>query len=263
MRARASLIRFALNAPARPRLLVSSTSATRSGFTGCRSSGNRSARSGEYRLEITSESACAYGRAATTRSCARFIFEVATISIVRVILRVFSTERMRPLSSRPLAMTARDGLLVLLERPLEIRLDLLRQHLLGAETLAYLGELGGDELVQSLLPCTDLIDLNVVEIPVRHGIDGRDLLLHRHGLVLSLLQHFDRACTTLELALRGGVEVRRERRECLELAVLREVEAEAAGNRTHRLHLSGSTDAADGDTDVHPRTNARVAEVGL
>ena len=34
----------------------------------------------------------AYGRAATTRSCARFIFEVATISIVRVILRVFSTD---------------------------------------------------------------------------------------------------------------------------------------------------------------------------
>ena len=43
----------------------------------------------------------------TTRSCARFIFDVATISIVRVILRVFSTDLMRPLSSRPLAMRRR------------------------------------------------------------------------------------------------------------------------------------------------------------
>ena len=53
---------------------------------------------------MTSPSARAYGRAATTRSWARFIFEVATISIVRVILRVFSTDLIRPLSSRPFAM---------------------------------------------------------------------------------------------------------------------------------------------------------------
>src|SRR5690242_1215827 len=53
---------------------------------------------------MTSPNACAYGRAAMTRSIARFIFDVATISIVRVILRVFSTDLMRPLSSRPLAI---------------------------------------------------------------------------------------------------------------------------------------------------------------
>ena len=39
-----------------------------------------------------------------TRSCARFIFEVATISMVRVIFRVFSTDLIRPFSSRPLAI---------------------------------------------------------------------------------------------------------------------------------------------------------------
>src|SRR3954468_19260012 len=53
---------------------------------------------------MTSLSAFAYGRAATTRSDARFIFDVATISIVRVILRVFSTDLIRPLSSLPLAI---------------------------------------------------------------------------------------------------------------------------------------------------------------
>src|SRR4029079_9171124 len=107
------------------------------------------------RPEMPSVSAFAYGRAATTRSCARFILEVATISIVRVILRVFSTDLMRPFSSRPLAMIpqsviewwleargrerrlARDrDLLVLVDGPLQVRLDLLRQHLLGAEPLA-------------------------------------------------------------------------------------------------------------------------------
>src|SRR5207302_6676845 len=56
---------------------------------------------------MTSASARANGRAATTRSCARFIFDVATISIVRVIFRVFSTLLIRPLSSRPLAMGSR------------------------------------------------------------------------------------------------------------------------------------------------------------
>src|SRR5258708_36573579 len=61
---------------------------------------------------MTPASAFGYGRAATTRSCARFIFEVATISIVRVILRVCSTDFIRPLSSRPLAIDhlgGRDG----------------------------------------------------------------------------------------------------------------------------------------------------------
>jgi len=38
----------------------------------------------------------AYGRAAITRSCARFNFDVDTISIVFVICRVFSTDRRLP-----------------------------------------------------------------------------------------------------------------------------------------------------------------------
>src|SRR3954465_11246558 len=54
---------------------------------------------------MTSPNAWAYGRAAMTRSIARFIFDVATISIVRVILRVFSTVLIRPFSSRPFAIS--------------------------------------------------------------------------------------------------------------------------------------------------------------
>ena len=55
---------------------------------------------------MTSASRSAYGRAASTRSCARLSLDVETISIVRVILRVFWTERMRPLSSLALAMVS-------------------------------------------------------------------------------------------------------------------------------------------------------------
>ena len=101
---RASLSRLALNAPASPRFDVRRSTAARFAVAGWRSSGKRSARSAEYRLAIVSAIAVAYGRAAATRSVARFNFDVATISMVRVIFRVFSTDLMRPLSSRPLAM---------------------------------------------------------------------------------------------------------------------------------------------------------------
>src|SRR6476619_625893 len=101
---------------------------------------------------MTAASALAYGRAATTRSWARFIFEVATISSVRVILRVFSTDLMRPLSSRPFAILevrlrdagVRRGAAVLLlegfDAVLELGLDLLRERLAGLDAVADLRE---------------------------------------------------------------------------------------------------------------------------
>src|SRR5215470_1742455 len=106
---------------------------------------------------MTSRSACAYGRAAATRSCARFIFDVATISIVRVIFRVFSTDLMRVLSSLPLAMVLEvalrdargfrraDRFLVRFDAALEVGLDLLRQRLAGAQSFADLREAVGHE----------------------------------------------------------------------------------------------------------------------
>ena len=72
---------------------------------------------------------------------------------------------------------------------------------------------------------------HVVDEAVGHRVDDHDLLLDRHRLVLPLLEHFDRARAAIELPLRRGVEVRRERGERFELAVLREVEAETAGDR--------------------------------
>ena len=94
----------ALNPPAIPRFDVSRSTAAFFTTFGWRRSGKSPSRSLLYRLEMTSARARAYGRAAITRSCDRFIFEVAIISSVRVILRVFSTDLMRPFNSLPLAI---------------------------------------------------------------------------------------------------------------------------------------------------------------
>ena len=100
-RAEVSLMRLALNAPASPRLLViPTTAARRMSPSTRRSNGNRSTRIGSWRSRMISASAAAYGRAAITRSLARFNFDVATISIVFVIWRVLSTDLMRRRSSR-------------------------------------------------------------------------------------------------------------------------------------------------------------------
>ncbi len=66
---------------------------------GRRSSGNCSANAGSCKSAMISAKAAAYGRAAITRSCARLSFDVATISIVLVICRVFSTDLIRRRSS--------------------------------------------------------------------------------------------------------------------------------------------------------------------
>src|SRR3954469_9716781 len=136
---------------------------------------------------MTAPNDCAYGRAATTRSIDRFIFEVATISIVRVILRVFSTDLMRPFSSRPLAMiysliaVAGSGWRseILLRNPLSgvgaeallERFDAATQRILGvlghillrANRLGHLRELGLHELEELALPAPHRAHSHVVE----------------------------------------------------------------------------------------------------
>ena len=82
-------------------------------------------------------------------------------------------------------------------------------------------------------------------------------LLHREGLVLRLLEQLDQARAAGELRLRRGVEVGAEGRERLQLAVLREVEAQAAGHLLHRLELGRAADAGHRDADVDGRADAR------
>src|SRR6185437_9385181 len=210
------------------------------------------------------DSACAYGRAAVTRSWARFNFDVATISNVRVILRVFSTDLMRPLSSRPLAMARGAGaLLVFLDAAAKGFFDLLGQHLAGAEPLADLWVARAHELVETALPLAHARHRHVVDEPVRHGEDDHDLLLDRHRLVLALLEHFDRARAAIELPPGGGVQVRRKGGKGFQFSKLGEVEPQAAGDRLHRLDLRRPADARHRDAGVDRRAHAGEEQIGF
>src|SRR5439155_5303320 len=73
----------------------------------------------------------------------------------------------------------------------------------------------------------------------------------------------DHALSARERLARRLVELGAELRECLQLAVLREVEPQASGDLLHRLRLRGTADARDRDTDVDRWTHAREEEVAL
>ncbi len=88
-------------------------------------------------------------------------------------------------------------------------------------------------------------------------------LLDRERGVLRLLEQLDQAGTALELGLGGLVEVGAEGGERLELAVLGQVQAQAAGDRLHRLGLRRAADAGHRDADVDGRADTGVEQVGL
>src|SRR4051812_7923903 len=161
---------------------------------------------------------------------------------------------------RPLLARAR-GLLVCIDSTAQVRLHFLREVLRLTQRVADLWETRAHELEEAPLPAAYVLRRHVVEEAVRDGVDDHHLLLDGHRLILPLLQHFDGARAAVELALRGGVEVRRECRECLELAVLCEIEAQAPGDLPHRLDLRRATDARHRDADVDRGPDAREKEI--
>src|ERR1041385_7021949 len=186
MRRRASLMRFALNAPQSPRFDVTRITAARAGpplamGAGRRSSGNRSASSGVTRSASTERSASAYGRAATTRSWARLSLLVATSSIVRVIFRVFCTDLIRPRSCRPLPamLLGPEERLERGDRRVEGRGQLLVEGTPGPDALEHRARSRAEILQEIALPLPDVADVHVVEEAVGDGVDDRHLPLHR------------------------------------------------------------------------------------
>jgi hypothetical protein len=105
--------------------------------------------------------------------------------------------------------------------------------------------------------------VDLVEVAVGGRPDDRDLLGEPDRLVLGLLEHLDQPVAPVELRLRRLVQVGAERRERLQLAELREVEPERAGDLLHRLGLRVAADPGDRDADVDGRPDALVEEVGL
>ena len=83
------------------------------------------------------------------------------------------------------------------------------------------------------------------------------------GAALVLVERLDQALTAGQRALRVGVEVGAELRERLEVAVLRELDLQAAGDLLHRADLRVAAHARHRDADVDGRAHARVEEVRL
>src|SRR4029453_14542970 len=91
--------------------------------------------------------------------------------------------------------------------------------------------------IEERLELADRVDRELIEQALRAREDDHDLLLDRQWLILALLQELDHALTAGELRLRGAIEVGAELGERGELAELREVEPELAGNLPHGAHL--------------------------
>ena len=120
---------------------------------------------------------------------------------------------------------------------------------------------GAERLAQLVLKTRHEADGDAVEIAVVACIDRDDLLLEGPRLVLRLVERRNHAGTASECLLRGRIELRAELGERLELAELRQVEAQAACDLLHRLGLRVTTDAGDGRPDVDGRLDARVEEL--
>ena len=80
---------------------------------------------------------------------------------------------------------------------------------------------------------------------------------------LVLVERLDQALAAGQRPLGVGVEVGAELREGLEVAVLRQLELQAAGDLLHRRDLRVAADARHRDADVDGRADARVEELRL
>src|SRR5262249_3487652 len=97
--------------------------------------------------------------------------------------------------------------------------------------------LGAQGIEHVLLVIADPADRQTVQEAARAGIDRPDLLFDRHGAELVLLEELGQPLAARQQALRRGIEVGGKLREGGHLAVLRQIELDAAGDLLHRLDL--------------------------
>src|SRR5687768_3531380 len=100
----------------------------------------------------------------------------------------------------PRALEARD-------RVRQLLLEVGVEGLLLVELVAGGLAAGGHELEEGLLERGNLVARNVVEEPLGGGVDADDLVGHRLGGVLGLLEELDHAGAAVELLLGGLVEL--------------------------------------------------------
>src|SRR5215475_1554273 len=123
--------------------------------------------------------------------------------------------------------------------------------------------LGAQRIEHVPLVVADAADRQAIEVATRAGVDRGDLLFDRHGAVLVLLEQLGQALAACQQALSRGIEIGGELREGGHLAVLRQIELDAAGDLLHRLDLRRRTDAAHRQADVNGRPDALIEQLGL
>ena len=267
---------LALKPPARPRSEVSGTSVIR--VAGSRRSQQRVRLGPRPQRDLRDRrppARCAYGRAPTIASCARRSRAAETSFIARVIFCVDFTDaiRVRMLLSDGMACFRRPAAL---RRRIPCRTRRARAFIGSAArprpcrrcpwssiSVQQLGVARVDERVQLALVAPERLDRQVVGEAAGHGEEDEDLLLDRQRLVLPLLEQLGHARAARQLLLGRLVEVGAELRERRQLAVLRELEAQLAGDLLHRRDLRGAADAADRDADVDGRALPREEQVAL
>src|SRR5687767_11525947 len=134
------------------------------------------------------------------------------------------------LPGRELAVEGLDGLLEALDRVVGEGLGL-PDRVVDAVVTATDGveELG--------LEAADVADRHLVELAGGAEPERDDLALDGVRRVLALLEQLDQPLTAVQRRAAGGIEVRRERGERLELAELGQVQPQTAGHRPHGLDL--------------------------
>ncbi len=93
------------------------------------------------------------------------------------------------------------------------------------------------------------------------GVDDHHLFLHRHGLILRLLQNFHQPLSTIQLLLRRFVQLGPEQREGRQFAILRQIQPQRSGHLPHGLDLRAAADAAYRKADVDGRPNIGVEQI--
>ena len=106
-------------------------------------------------------------------------------------------------------------------------------------------------------------DSEIVELAVRAGPHRDDFLLHRVRRELRLLQQLGQTRTTVELCLRGRIQVGGEHGEGFQRAVAGKRDLQRAGDLLQCLRLGRATDSRHRDADVDGRTLTCVEQIGL
>ncbi len=107
------------------------------------------------------------------------------------------------------------------------------------------------------------IDLDAIEVAAGAGVDRSDLILDPQRVALLLVERLHEPGAAVERGLGVGVEVGSELSERLELAVLRELQAQPAGHLPHGRRLRRAAHARHRDADVDGGPHARAEQVRL